>query len=64
MAGIFQKTNNNDEIKAPKKTYLEGTTDIKYKQDDVEIEKRVFQTTKTEANFIDINKEQDVLNII
>lgn len=58
--GNFQKKNENEDVKAPKKDYLEGSTDIKYKEDDVEIEKRVFQSNKTEANFIEINKDEDV----
>lgn len=61
VAGIFQKTNENDNIKAPKKTYLEGSTDVKYKEEiDVNIEKRVFQSNKNETNFVDIDSNQDV----
>jgi hypothetical protein len=66
VAGIFQKTNDeNENVKAPKKTYLEGSTDIKYKEEiDVNIEKRVFQSNKNETNFVDINSNQDVKNKI
>jgi len=62
VAGIFQKTNNdNDNIKAPKKTYLEGQTDVKYKEEvDMNIEKRVFQSNKNETNFVDINNNNDL----
>ena len=64
VAGIFQNTKNlNADVKAPKKTYLEGSTDLKYKEEDVNIEKRVFQSNKNETNFVDIKNNQDV-NII
>lgn len=62
VAGIFQKSNGeNDNVKAPKKTYLEGSADLKYKEEvDVNIEKRVFQSNKNETNFVDINSNQDL----
>jgi hypothetical protein len=62
VAGIFQKTTNeNDNVKAPKKTYLEASTDVKYKEEaDVNIEKRVFHSNKNETNFVDIKSNQDV----
>lgn len=62
VRGIFQRSNNdNDNVKAPKKDYLEASTDVKYKEEvDVNIEKRVFQSNKNETNFVDINNNQDV----
>merc|ERR1712032_1490772 len=47
ITGTFQKTNDqNDNVKAPKKDYLEGSSDVKYKEEiDVNIEKRVFQVS-------------------
>merc|ERR1712151_584348 len=34
ITGTFQKTNDqNDNVKAPKKDYLEGNTDVKYKEE-------------------------------
>ena len=62
VAGIFQRTNGeNNNIKATKKDYLEGSADVKYKEEvDSNIEKRVFQSNKNETNFVDINSNQDV----
>ena len=61
FTGSFQKTNNmNAEVKAPKKTYLEGSSEVKYKEEDFNIEKRVFQSNKNETNFVDIKNNQDV----
>lgn len=62
MAGIFQKTNSENENIKPTKNYLEGSSEVKYKEEiDVNIEKRVFQTNKNETNFVDIDKNQDVI---
>ena len=64
MAGIFQKSNNENQNIKPTKNYLEGASDVKYKEEtDINIEKRVFQSNKNETNFVDIDKNQDV-NII
>lgn len=61
IVGSFQNSNENDNIKAPKKTYLEGSSDVKYKEEvDVNIEKRVFQSNKNETNFVDIDSNQDL----
>lgn len=62
VAGIFQKSSNeNDNVKAPNKNYLEASTDLKYKEEvDINIEKRVFHSNKNETNFVDINSNQDV----
>ena len=62
VAGIFQRSNaENNNVKAPKKDYLDANADVKYKEEiDINIEKRVFQTNKNETNFVDINSNQDV----
>jgi hypothetical protein len=68
MAGIFQKSNAENQNIKPTKNYLDGANDVKYKEEiDVNIEKRVFQSNKNETNFVDIDKNQDVrynINII
>lgn len=61
MAGIFQKSNAENENIKPTKNYLDGANDVKYKEDnEVNIEKRVFQSNKNETNFVEIDKNQDV----
>ena len=62
--GNFTKSyNDNGDVKAPKKDYLDGTADVKYKEEaDVNIEKRVFQSNKSEPNYVDIKSNQEVNN--
>lgn len=63
---MFQKTaEDNNKIKAPKKDYTEATVDVKY-QEEIEIEKPVFQSKKgtDEPHFVDINTNEDVRKII
>jgi hypothetical protein len=61
---LFKKTQDeNTQVKAPAKDYLEGDVDVKYKAaDDVEIAKPVFQSKKIgdEPHFVDINNKEDV----
>jgi len=64
---LFQKTlQSNNQVKAPAKDYLEGDVDVKYKNEDVEIEKPVFQSKKAgdEPHFVDINSKEDVKEFI
>jgi len=62
---LFRRTlEDNTQVKAPTKTYLEGDIDVKYKAaDEVEILKPVFQSKKArdESNFVDINNKEDVI---
>ncbi len=61
---LFKKTlDENTQVKAPVKNYNDGDVDVKYKvEDDVEIEKPVFQSKKIgdEPHFVDINNNKDV----
>ena len=61
--GNFTKSNvDNGNVKAPKKDYLEGDVDVKYKQDeeDINIERKTFKTNNKEAHFVDIKSNQEV----
>ena len=60
--GNFTRTNgDNTYVKAPKKDYLEGSADVKYKEEvDENIEKRVFQSNKSEPNYVNIKSNQEV----
>lgn len=64
---LFQKTLvDNNQVKAPKKDYLEGDIDVKYKEEVEDIQKPVFHSNKesAEPHFIDINTKEDVIKLL
>lgn len=69
---MLQKTHEeNLKVKAPRKDYLEGDANVKYKEDqasEVEVEKPKFFNKAVgdtaQPHFVDINKNEDVRYLI
>ena len=62
--GLDAAAKENQKIK-PTKNYLEKDVEIKYKEDNVDVAKPQFTSNKEDGeNFVELNKSEDVRNIL